>query len=288
MKNLMILGLLLATAAGCKSDGDPEAGAELKTELAPTALPVLKLDAADEQQVYLKLLAAELNAGVKVAKDQLHAIKGLVECRTDGDLEACTGRVRLPEDALSGAQPLEESLGEKIYAFLKSARPELTAHVLADLNCDYLGKKSPPYGIEDVQCEIVLPRAPHEAVFDGKIAEELAELARGTSEFGKGTVAVSGALACHTVAASGRRVCTVRGTTGGVLAEGVAEVSTAHGSTVAKRLIQALVDQKILEAKKPGATPVAPKELMGSLSCTVDSTKLDAEGRRKYVCQAKP
>ena len=49
----------------------------------------------DEQALYLQMMNVETNAGIKVAKDQLHTSRGLVECRRVGSLAPCTIRVRL-------------------------------------------------------------------------------------------------------------------------------------------------------------------------------------------------
>ena len=49
--------------------------------------------------------------------------------------------------------------------------------------------------------------------------------------------------------------------------------------------MQTVLDAMRLVTRAP--VPLeAPKEVVSALTCTVDSSKLEVEGRRRYVCRA--
>jgi hypothetical protein len=98
-------------------------------------------------------------------------------------------------------------------------------------------------------------------------------------------VTVSGALACRVVSGTGRRLCLVRTAAGDVLQEAVAEVSAQNAPQISSRLVQTVLDAMRLVTRAP--VPLeAPKEVVSALTCTVDSSKLEVEGRRRYVFRA--
>lgn len=289
----VLLSLAAMPMAGCKSDGKPDGDAEVLAAgaaAAPVVGPALKLDPEVEQSLYVMMIGVEVGAGASVPKDQLHTARGLIECRKDGVTEPCGVRVRIASDDLSQSQPIPEATTEKVWEFIRGSRPDLAEAkvALASLDCDYIGKKSPPYNIEDVHCSVLMPRAVAEAVFDGGIAEELAELTRGITAFGdKGLVTVEGALQCRVIDSSERNTCFVRAAAGEVLQEAAKEVSAANAPTVTKRLQDTAVDAARVAAKKGSEAGGAPREVMAALTCTVDSSKIEAEGRRIYICRGR-
>ncbi len=293
MTHLPCIRVLLVAVIGlgtaCRTTPEAEETAEVKGDSAALAVN-LQLNKDEEQQVYLKMLSVELGAGITVPKDQLHSASGLVECHKDGSLENCFLRVRVMADDLSQTQPLAAELSAKVWKFIRANRPELGTEklVLNDVGCDYIGKKSPPYNVEDVTCVVSLPRSLGEAVFTDPVAEELADALRGESPFGAQAVTLNGSLSCQQVAGSGRTPCTVRANVGGVLAERVTEVNAKIAPYVARRLKNAAMDSLKLSDDPDGKQIVTPpSNVTGSLSCLIDNSKFDADGQRSHVCRTK-
>jgi hypothetical protein len=75
----------------------------------------------------------------------------------------------------------------------------------------------------------------------------------------------------------------VRAIQQGILSEKVREVSEKNAGTIAGRLFQTVVDLIKVENKPATATP---REVVGSLTCVVDSSRYAAEGRRLHKCRA--
>lgn len=284
IKSVVCVALFLI---GCKTAETDEAS-EVKT--APDG-PVtsMALDKDDEQNVYLKMLSVELGAGVAVPKDQLHSNAGLVECRKDGVLETCTLRVRINGDDLSSTQSITQGLTEKIWKFLRQARPDLPDEklLISDLVCDYIGKKSPPFNVEDVSCHVALPRALDEAIFADLHAEELAENLRGAISLGDKTTNLNGSISCQWITGSNRPTCAVRAIVGGVMSEKVTEVSAPSAATIAKRLRRAAMDASKLSQDPKSAPGELPRTVAASLSCEVDNSKYEGDGKRTYLCRSK-
>lgn len=287
----MVFTLTLAALSGlsaCKSDG-PEEVSEFKTNDGDL-VTTLFLSKDEEQTVYLKMLAVELSSGVQVPKDQLHSVSGLVECHKDGVLETCSLRVRLPGEQLSATQPLTQALNERLWKFARDARPEFVEEklVVSDLVCDYIGKKSPPFQVEDVKCIVTLPRTVDEAMFADLMAEELTEALRGTAPFGEKAMTLNGSVTCHWATGSNRPACVVRAIVGGVLTEKVTEVSKQHAPTVAKRLKRAVMDAAKLTTNADGKKIAdEPRTVAASLTCIVDNSDYAEGGERTYLCKSK-
>lgn len=281
MGQLLALALLFALAA-CRTTGSEEQASAMKGEGFATTL---ELGKSEEQALYLMMLQVELNAGAKVPKDRLHSVSGLASCSKANALETCELRVRLGDRDLSATQPLDRDLAEKLWEFTRQVRPELADEALihADLICDYIGKESPPYTIEDADCRATFPRTVNEAVFADALAEELSDLLRGDASFGEGLATLSGTVACQAVEGSPRRLCVVRAIQQGILSEKVREVSARNSGNVAGRLFQTAVDLVKVENKPAASTP---REVVGSLTCVVDSSRYAAEGRRLHKCRA--
>ena len=198
----------------------------------------------------------------------------------------CQLRVRLGGETLSASQPVQPSLAAKAWAFAQSTRPELAKEkaLLIDATCNYVGKASPPYTVEDVRCVVSLARATDEAVFDGRLAEELGEDLRGDQPYGKGTTTLQGSLACQWLPGSTRTPCVARALVGGVLQEKVTEVSIGGSAEAARKMRQALFDHAAVTG---GTAPGSVSAVSGELVCLVDNSKIETEGKRSYVCRAK-
>lgn len=262
-----------ALTSGCRTtDSTPAATSPAPQTTAGALDPTLDLSKSDEQIVYLKMLGVELDAGVKVSKDQLHSSSGVLECRKDGVLESCLLRVRLMERELSGPQPLTPDLSKLVMSYIASARADLKDErvVLTDVTCDYIGKKSPPYDVEDVNCTLRHPRLVKEAVFGDPVAEEIVIALRGESK----ETTFNGAVSCRVVESSGRSTCVVRALSTGVLADKVTELAAKSAAPVARRLLQATLDYALLTSTAESKNDlVAPSELIGTLVCVVDGSQ---------------
>ena len=290
LKSVVCTGLLAIFAAlstACKTT-PPDESSDVKTT-ADGPVTSLDLDTDDEQNVYLKMLSVELGAGVSVPKDQLHTNSGLVECRKDGVLESCTLRVRIHGDDLSSTQSITQGLTERIWKFVRHARPDLPDEklMISDLICDYIGKKSPPFQVEDVKCSVTLPRAIDEAVFTDLQAEELAEGLRGAASYGEKTKNLDGSISCQWITGSNRPTCVVRAIVGGVLTEKVTEVSSPNSATIAKRLRRSAMDAARLGQDPKTPVGVEPRIVAAALMCAVDNTKYEGDGKRTYMCRSK-
>lgn len=280
------LGLCVIMVLGCRTvEPSQTNSASTGTITGAGIASMLELDKTDEQSLYLTMLQVELNAGVKVPRDQLHAVAGLAACSKANGLPNCNLRVRLGSSDLSATQPLERRLSEQIITFVQQVRPEFSSENLSfvDVICHYVGKASPPYKIEDVECRIVSPRTINESIFDETSAEELADLLRGDTSFGDAVMTISGTIACQAIPQSARQMCVVRSIQHGVLAEQIREVSAKHAGRVATALFQSLKDLIKLEKRD---APKIPREVVASLTCVVDSTRVTAEGRRQFKCRA--
>jgi len=279
--------LLLGTlaAAGCRTTTEPEdeskiAASTTVTEGFDAVLPLTK----DEgQNLYIKMLGVELGSGVKVPKDQLHTIHGVYQCTQDASLTNCSYRVRLSGE-LSPHQPFDRTWTDKLFAFSKAARPDLVNErlLMGDLVCDYVGKKSPPYEMEDVKCSVRYPRKITETIFTDKYAEEMSELLRGSVTFGKEVVKLSGALNCRYVEGSKRAVCVVRAVNGGVLQETLKEIAAVNATYVANKLRTGYADYRSLSGASE--KDAMPREMTASLLCSIDSVKVESDGSRHHVC----
>lgn len=287
LKSAIYACVLALLCAACKTTSPDEPSEVKAVDDGPVTM--LELEKDDEQNVYLKMLSVELGAGVVVPKDQLHSNGGLVECVKDGVLETCTLRVRISGDDLSSTQSLTQGLSEKIWKFVRQARPDLPGEklMISDLVCDYIGKKSPPFNVEDVKCSVSLPRAIDEAVFANLQAEELAESLRGAASYGEKTTNLNGSISCQWITGSNRPTCVVRAIVGGVLSEKVTEISAANAGQVAKRLKRAAMDAARIGQDPKGQAGQEPRTVDAAITCAVDNSKWDGDGKRTYLCRSK-
>ena len=270
-----------------------EKSTSTQAELALTEVPQsFTLTKDDGRSVYMKMLTIELDAGTKVPQDRFHTVRSVLECRQLSDIRTCLMRVRLTTDEAAPGQPLPANITNQAITFAHESRPELKEEnvIFTDLICDYLGKKSPPYDVDVVTCRMQLPRLPNEAIFEGKLAQELGEAIRGERAYGTKLVSLSGALICQYVESSRRSLCVTRSNANGVLQDNIVELSQTASAAAAKGLRQAVLDRSQIASlinKTESSKPTMPSELMSSLSCTVDNTLIESEGKRTYLCRAK-
>ena len=306
LRATLVWTLLAAVAAtACKSSGDGDdddgsdgvatprrggsRGAALTQNLDLSSR--LSLSKSEEQALYVKMLAVELNYGVQVAKDQVHTTRGLAVCRGDIVPGQCDLRVRLMADELSPPQPLPVDFAARLVTYARGEQGESYPVIVVDLGCDYLGKKSPPYDVEAVTCFAKLPRPSDEAVFTDKTAQELSEALRGEAPFGQGKVSLTGLVTCHQPSGSSRYQCVVRSSTAGVAGERLTELSPAAAMEVGRQLRQTYASHYLVARDSPLAQerelPPAKAAVAGAVGCMVDNTKVEAEGRRGYLCRVK-
>jgi hypothetical protein len=292
---LLVIGATMAALGGCRSgDHAEEPVASTEAVTGADTVDFVELAGGEEQALYLQMLKVELDAGIKVPPERLHTVRGLAACKapaagSEGEAR-CDVYVRTSEDELAAPQPLAASAAKRIVAFAQASRSDLPAanQVALDVVCDYVGKKSPPYDIEAVKCRAMHARAPVEAVFDGQVAEELAEDVRGKTTFGTGIATVGGALTCRSTPGSGRSVCFVRAGTGGTLSDEVKELKAA--GEIARGLRRSVTDAARLATPIGAKAPAPPSanETAAVLTCRVDSARLTDEGLRAYFCRATP
>jgi hypothetical protein len=291
IKYLLILGTLLANFSCQTTDNKGPATKSLsaKRPIAKVSFQTgsLELESDESQKIYLKMLAIELSAGIKVKKNHLHSSRGTMQCHRDGVLESCFFRVRVIGDELSSTQPVDKALGQQIWSYIRKQRTDLKSEkvVLTDLVCDYIGKKSPPFNQETVNCKMKHPRAANEAVFVSKAAEELSESLRGNIEFTNKKVTLNGTVACQWIDESERTPCMARLVNNGALTDDVLELSQKVSKPIAKRMMQTLQDYYSM--KRGSRSFVAPKEIMGSVTCVVDSLNFMTSHNRRYSCRVR-
>jgi hypothetical protein len=277
MKNhrpLIAAAALAAALGACRTTKTEE-----KSVPATVSGGDFELEKSEERDLYLQMVATEMAAGATVVKDQLHSAKGAVECTKDGILETCYIRVRLPDNSLSASQLVPRELGDRVAAHARRVRPDLAAErrVLSDVVCDYIGKKSPPYEVEDASCKLSFPRAPNEVIFADRIAEDLADALRGDVGFEGPKMALNGILSCIPKLAGRLGSCLVRAVVKGSLQEKVKELPQRSATPISKRLLQTLAD---LQAQsEPNTSFTEPSEIVTTLICEVDNWT--------FACRAK-
>jgi hypothetical protein len=248
---------------------------------------VHKISKSASQDVYLKILGTELDGGAQVPKDQLHTNKGLVLCRKNVDRDTCTVRGRLPNLSLSAEQFVDQAASQELSAFVRTARSDIAADqmIVADLECDYLGQNSPPFGVERAACRALYPRRLEEAVFAGNAAENLAHALRGEESLGGGEKVLKGALACHIGDLEHRITCFARSMPDKGSGEKVVELLSDQVLPVARQLETAVRDQRKLQSEDPAALrALTPLDVTVALECRVDSRQVESGGERYFQC----
>ncbi len=267
--------ILLTAVAACKTTSKQDPASEAKaTSGAPTA-PVISaastqgtlLPRPEGQALYVKMLEIEMAKGTKVAQDKVHQVSAIFDCELSG-LKTCSFRVRLSETELSPSQPAPRPISDILSQKIPTDRPELKSQKTAkiDVRCNYVGKASPPYTLEDVQCQAIDPRSDLEATFEGRIAEELSESLRTTQTFGEARTDLSGAIQCQWMGLSSRAACTVRVLTGGMAAEDMRELPPQAAEPTAKKLRETALEAKLT------SDPTSIRNIAGMINCAVDGS----------------
>ncbi len=301
-KKPMLVALIISSFAACRTADKRSSGPIGAPPERPNApqlalnepSKVYSLSKEESQSTYLKMLKIEMDAGAEVPAEKQHTIRGVVECRQIAAIQNCLLRVSLTGDEAAPVQPLDPRLTSRALNFALETRPELKEEgvIFTNLICDYVGKKSPPFQLEDVRCYFDQPRRPNEALFEGKIAQELGEAIRGDAVYGTNIEQLNGAIFCQWVEVSKRSVCITRTNVNGVLQESVIELSPAVSYAASRSLRQAVVDQShsgsvvTNKEQQHEAAPPIPNELMSSLYCVVDNTRIELDGERTYLCRA--
>jgi hypothetical protein len=296
LKAVATAAMVLLAAPACRttSPGDESSGTLTSETDGDGIGSVLELGGSEEQDLYLRMLAVEAQAGIQPSRDRLHSSTGVARCKRGDVSNGCDLKVRLSETELSSAQTLAAPLAERLQSYMKAARADLAdaPEIFADLTCDYVGSKVPPFAVERVDCRVSSPRSIDEAVFLSPIAEDLVELLRGDQTFDSASVTVSGTVTCIWLGkdsgpAAGKVACTTRAMTGGLLSDKVSEVGTRHASTVARRVRQAAYDRVGTAAPDASKPPAETSEVTASLRCEIKNLKLGEDSARRSFCVAK-
>lgn len=290
----------IAVGAGCKTTqehGEHETSSILSSGAASGSslttsgwLAVHKVSKSASQDVYLKILGTELDTGIKIAKDQMHTNKGLLLCRKNVDRDACTIRGRFEDLSLSVEQFVDSPVIVELSGFVRSARGDIPPDqpVLADIDCDYLGENSPPFGVERASCRALHPRRLEEVVFGGGTAEILGQSLRGEESLGTDQKVLKGALACHIGDLNHRLSCFVRSLPEKGAAEKVVELPNEQALGVARTIESMIADRrKLTSDDSPGKPNKAPLDVTLALECRVDSRLVDNGGERYVECLGK-
>ena len=287
----------IAVGTGCKTtqgqgshpsqhSGSPEHAFGTKVESSGW-LADHKLSQSASQEVYLKILGTELDSGTKVPKDQMHTNKGLLTCRKNIDRDACTVRGRLPDLSLSAEQFVDLPVNQELSSFVRTARGDIPSDllVLSDLECDYLGQNSPPFGLERATCRAQNPRRLEEVIFGGAAAEILAQSLRGEESLGSGQKILKGALGCHIGDLEHRIVCFLRSIPEKGSKERVVEVPRDLVLGVARTIEIAVADHRKLKAEESTSQKASTTlDVTVALECQVDSSQVENGGERVFQC----
>lgn len=288
MKLLVLISYIaLALFTGSCRTTRGESGTHSRSEVASNSLSQsLELNAPTAEKLYLRLLSIELAAGIKVPQESLHTSRGLFICEQNGAQRSCGLRARLMGDALSAQQRVEQSLAEKFLVHTKTTRPKLQKQklVLADIVCDYIGPKSPPYNMEKISCTIHHARHPNEVIIGERTAEKVANSIRGNAKSdAKSQVSLRGTVICRDLKGSNSSPCVTRGFEGDTLSSNIRELDRATSTSLHRTMVRAIRDHAILKAKDANELIQDPKEILGRVHCQIDLTQTEVYGG--HLCQ---
>lgn len=229
-----------------------------------------------EQFLFLKMLAVELNANVPVERDRQHVARGVLECRQGPTGKACLLKTFTAPDTLSADQDLPHDFSDSLWNWSLSVRPELrNASIFsADLGCTFLGKKSPPFEVEDVSCHIKNPGLPQETHFEGPLADEIHRTLGGPS----------GILVCRIAEGSGRKFCVLRRQDKGMLQEQISELSTDSSRETFNSLAESLLKTISSVVTTPAGSELpAAIEIPAHIACWVDNQRTE----KPTICRSR-
>jgi hypothetical protein len=296
MNSLKFSILVLFFLASCTTQkASPEQGAGKADPLQDSGgtieaadTEVFEFAPPDVKKIYETMLSAEKQSGETNSPDQVHSTTGVVTCNKDGSVTACYFRTEVKKaDFLSLREKIERPTSELIWGFYLRVRPELKTESLiaGDLFCDFLGKNSPPFGVESVGCKIRHPRLINETMFSAALAENIAIILAEETPLQTGIVTVSGSILCQWIKGTERSPCVVRPIVNGILREKFIEVPAVLSAQIGPRLMQTLKYDISYRNDIKLEKVVLPHEIMGSVLCSVDSSKYKDLGRRNVACR---
>ena len=287
--------LLLGVHFGCKTTRVQEPSGVQASELAIQTsalsqpdkgwLSQVDLSESTSQALYLQMLGAEFDAGETVPKDQVHTSKGLLTCRKNVDRDACSVWVRRKDGGVGPEHSVDPQIAKEASLGARKSREDIPGDILvvSDLECNYLGKNSPPFGVERASCHVSYPRTLDEVIFHGGSAEAIIDAIRGESSLGEGQADLRGALVCTLGDIAHRTVCFTRTTSSGVSQEKIVELRLDDALETAKFLHAAVNDRmKIKSAVLP--TESGRMEIKADIECKVDSRRFASDGERMIQC----
>jgi hypothetical protein len=246
----------------------------------------VSLSEKSSRGIYLKMLDSELESGLAVAKDQTHSIKGLIRCQRNVDRDLCSMWIRKGENGdIYGEKSLDLLLSEEVSSVGRGFRNDLSLDKSLVMNvvCDYLGKNSPPFGLEKVDCKVQFPRGGDEAVLESPSAEKLVELLRSEQPFGDGKTEIQANLFCRFGSLPLRTECYTRTFDQAQSHEKISQLMKEDAIIVAQSLKMGLSDRSHLRL---GASPsdLGTIEMNAQIKCMVDSRKFIENGERVFRC----
>ena len=259
-------------------------------------VPILQDDAKSSQyilpsqsasQIYQTMLDEEKKSGKKIEKDVIHTTRGTLNCEVKENLQTCLYWIRVDnKEFLKGPHKITKPLTTKLITFFQKTNSSILKESVAkgDLICDFIGKKSPPFGMEKLECKVLNARASNEAIIENRTAENLVNILRGEIPFTAKTTSVHGSMLCQWMKGSNRTPCVVRPIVDGALKDKFLEVSAKNSASIANLLLEAIKDEYIY-TNKTNHKFKTPKEIIGSIVCSVNSEQFDVLGKRDVVCR---
>lgn len=296
----MGLGLGLGITTGCKTAATQPSNPVLSS--APTIRgqgwsATLELDETTSQDLYLKVLKGELDAGAQAPKDESHKSRAALMCQRNVDKTRCVVAPILKGWILGPDQPLSEGVSRELSQFVASARPELAAipSSLGLVSCHYLGKSSPPFGIEKAKCALSFPHTPDEIVFLDQPAEVLAEGLRNEQSHGQGETVLRGTLFCQLTDEDRLSPCMTRGHHLDGVKDRVAPLAADEGPLVLQILRFGLFQLRPRATSGAAASAAGEKksdvharlDIKLELECQLDSSQVPQDGKRMVRCLGK-
>jgi hypothetical protein len=287
--------LLLGVHLGCKTTKvqEPSGGQASEVAIQTTAtshpdtgwLAKFDLSESASQALYLQMLGAEFDAGEAIPKDQVHTNKGLLTCRKNIDRDGCSVWVHRKDGSLGPEHLVEQQIAKEVSSGARKSRKDIPEDILvvSDLECNYLGKNSPPFGVERAGCHVSYPRALDEVIFLGESAEAIIDAIRGESSLGEGQADLKGSLVCTLGDIAHRTACFTRTISGGGAQEKIVELRLDEALETAKVLHAAVgYRMKIKSVESPKES--GRMEIKADIECRVDSSRFASDGERIIQC----
>lgn len=256
------------------------------TDKAISAKFVIPKTEAEELYGLMKKIKKELQPMAKENETNLRSETGIISCKYDKNFNNCFFHMRLEEDKkLNGPYSLPKAILKELTIFLQKNIDMKSADVIkSDVVCDYIGKNSPPYGAEKLDCIIKNPRSLNEAYFEDKIAENLVDLLSNNSISPETNSIAQGSILCQKVRGTTRTPCVVRPIKQGVLLDKFFEVPAKYSKILSKQLYETLLDSYNY-SNPSGKAFEEPSEIIGNITCNINSKDFQTFGRRQIICK---